>query len=65
MLKDFLGLGWEQAIEEAKAQGRDYKIHKGDECDYDWIEVTTSEGNGAALEFDGEDTVQEYVYLDW
>lgn len=63
-MKDYLGLTKEQAMELAAAQGRTYEWHEATEFEDAWLEVSTMEA-GAALEFDGEDTVQEYVYLDW
>ena len=64
-MKKFLGLTWEQAIAEAKAQGREVELHyEADEDGFDWIEVSTAEGNGAALYFE-DGVCSEYVFLDW
>ena len=67
MMKDFIGLTLDQAIEEAKAQGRIYKVET--EQYEDFIEtcmyVSTSEGNGACLYIDEEGKVEEYAFCCW
>ena len=63
-MKQFLGLTWEQALEEAARQGREVQIHEETEFEYAWIEVSTSEGNGAALEFE-DGVVSCYEFLMW
>lgn len=63
-MKKFLGLTWEEAIAEAVAQGREYEEHAATEWEDAWIEVSTSEGNGAALEFE-DGKVAYYEFLAW
>ena len=63
-MKKFLGLTWEEAIEEAKRQEREITIHEADEWSDAWIEVSTEWGNGAGLEFENGICV-EYEFLDW
>lgn len=64
MMKKFLGLTWEEAIEEAVRQGRKYEIHEADEYDEAHIEVSTVEGNGAILWFENG-VVEEYEFQSW
>ena len=61
-MKQFLGLTWEQALEEAARQGREVEIHEATEWEDAWIEVSTVQGNGAGLEFeDGICTYYEFL----
>ena len=63
-MKKFLGMTWEQALEEAKAQGREITIHKETEFENAWIEVSTVQGNGAGLEFE-DGICTSYEFLMW
>ena len=63
-MKKFLGLTWEEAIEEAKAQGRSYEVHKATDFEDAWIEISTEEGNGVAPQFE-DGKVEYFEYLGW
>lgn len=63
-MKKFLGLTWEEAIEEAKEQGRSYEVHEATDFEDAWLEVSTEDGNGAALQFE-DGKVEYFEYLGW
>ena len=63
-MKKFIGLSKEEAMELALAQGREVEYIPEDEWEYEHLEVSTLEGNGAALRIENG-VVVEYEYLDW
>ena len=64
MLKKFLGMTWEEAIAEATRQGREVYECEATEWEDAHLEVSTIEGNGAALWFE-DDKVVEFEFLGW
>lgn len=64
MLKMFLGLTLEEAIEEAVRQGREYEYFEEDEWSDARLQVSTMMGNGAALWFE-DGVIVEYEFSDW
>jgi len=63
-MKKFIGLTTQEAMDLALAQGREVEYFEGNEDEYERLEVSTCEGNGAALLIE-DGVVFEYEYLDW
>ncbi len=63
-MKKYIGLTLEQAIKLAKAENRKIKYHEETDDEYEWLELSTADGNGVSLSIE-DGVVTEFTYLDW
>jgi hypothetical protein len=65
MLKDFIGLTPAQACALIQARGYHAEYHSETADEYAFLEISLPHGYSVGLQFDPQDRVEGYEFLDW